>query len=122
MNNGQTARPIPLALTALIALFGARRIALSGGHNAAAHGLADDHSEHNSEPLDEGARAAPGHAELWDYITWTRLAIISLTTDAPGTQATVARLLRTRPTSVRVRPFYGKAAAKQLTVLLRGTS
>ena len=34
-------------------------------------------------------------ASFWkDHVTWTRLAIISLTTDSPDTQATVGRLLR----------------------------
>src|SRR5215217_4570268 len=53
-------------------------------------------------------------------ITWTRLAIISLTTDSPDTSATVARLLRNQ-TDIgnAVKPFYGAAAGKQLTALLR---
>jgi hypothetical protein len=58
---------------------------------------------------------------LWEeHVAWTRLAIISLTTNAPDTQATVARLLQNQ-TEIgnAVKPFYGAAAGKQLTALLR---
>ena len=57
---------------------------------------------------------------LWEeHVAWTRLAIISLTTNAPDTQATVARLLQNQ-TDIgnAVKPFYGPAG-KQLTALLR---
>ena len=55
--------------------------------------------------------------KLWeDHITWTRLAIVSLTTDSPDTQATVGRLLQNR-TDIgnAVKPFYGTAAGNELT-------
>jgi len=58
---------------------------------------------------------------LWeDHVTWTRLAIISLTTDAPDTDATVRRLLRNQ-TDIgdAIEPFYGPAAGDELTRLLR---
>jgi hypothetical protein len=58
---------------------------------------------------------------LWeDHVTWTRLAIISLTTDSPDTQATVGRLLRNQ-TDIgnAVKPYYGRAAGTALTRLLR---
>jgi hypothetical protein len=58
---------------------------------------------------------------LWeDHVTWTRLAIISLTTGSPDTQATVARLLRNQ-TDIgnAIKPWYGAPAGKQLTALLR---
>jgi hypothetical protein len=58
---------------------------------------------------------------LWeDHIVWTRLAIISLTTGSPDTQATVARLLENQ-TDIgdAVKPFYGKAAGNELTRQLR---
>jgi len=59
--------------------------------------------------------------KLWeDHITWTRLAIISLTTGSPDTQATVARLLQNQ-TDIgnAIKPYYGAAAGNQLTALLR---
>jgi hypothetical protein len=58
---------------------------------------------------------------LWEeHVTWTRLAIISLTTDSPDTKATVARLLRNQ-TDIgnAVKPYYGAAAGGKLTALLR---
>jgi len=59
--------------------------------------------------------------KLWeDHITWTRLAIISLTTDSPDTPATVGRLLRNQADiGNAIKPFYGKAAGTKLTALLR---
>jgi hypothetical protein len=59
--------------------------------------------------------------KLWeDHVTWTRLAVISLTTDAPDTSASVGRLLKNQ-TDIgnAVKPYYGAAAGKQLTALLR---
>jgi len=123
MNTRQTARPIPLALTALIALFSAlAALALSGGHDASAHGLAGSHSEHATQAVSSDELALrQDMRKLWeDHITWTRLAVISLTTDAPDTQETVARLLRNQ-TDIgnAIKPFYGKAAGAKLTALLR---
>ena len=58
---------------------------------------------------------------LWeDHITWTRLAIISLTTDSPDTEATVGRLLKNQiDIGNAVKPFYGKKAGDELTNQLR---
>jgi hypothetical protein len=59
--------------------------------------------------------------KLWeDHITWTRMAIISLETGTPDTQATVSRLLRNQ-TDIgnAIKPYYGRAAGNALTKLLR---
>jgi len=59
--------------------------------------------------------------KLWeDHITWTRLAIISLESGTPDTDATVARLLRNQ-TDIgdAVKPYYGEAAGNELTRALR---
>jgi hypothetical protein len=122
----RASRPIPLALTMLVALFSALvALAVAGGHDAAAHANGDGH----------GSAAAPDativtpkkvafHDEmrrLWeDHVTWTRLAIISLTGDTPDTEATVGRLLQNQ-TDIgdAVKPFYGVAAGEELTRLLR---
>jgi hypothetical protein len=119
VNAARASRPIPLALTMLVAFFAAlAALAVSNGHDAHAHGNAPSQTE----------STAPSHAALrsdmrvlWeDHITWTRLAIISLTTGSPDTQATVGRLLRNQ-TDIgnAVKPFYGKAAGNALTAKLR---
>ncbi len=111
-----------LVLTALIALVAAlAALAVSGGRDAAAQ----DHASHRGAAP---AAASPKELalrlemrRLWhEHTEWTRLAIVSLTTDAPNTQATVARLLRNQ-TDIgnAITPFYGAAAGRQLTTLLR---
>ncbi len=121
--NTRTYRPIPLAVTMLIALFSALvALALSGGHDAAAHSTAADETAHALAAVPQKEFALrQDMRKLWeDHITWTRLAIISLTTDSPDTQATVGRLLRNQ-TDIgnAIKPFYGNAAGNQLTALLR---
>lgn len=121
-------RPVQLGLTALIAFAAAlAALALSGGHDAAAH----DHgtaatAEHATTPASTAVSAKElalrqEMDRLWqEHVVWTRLAIISLTTDAPDTDASVARLLANQThIGNAIRPFYGAAAAKQLTALLR---
>ena len=118
MSPTRTSRPIPIALTALVAFFSAlAALAVSSGH-AQAHGNAP-HEAHaitqNELVLRRDMR------QLWeDHIVWTRLAIISLITDAPDTEATVGRLLSNQ-TDIgnAVKPYYGKAAGDKLTAELR---
>jgi hypothetical protein len=118
MTRNHTYRPIPLALTMLIALFSALvALAISGGHDAQAHGTpAADH-----QPSQRQLAFHDGMRKLWeDHVTWTRLAIISLTTGSPDTDATVGRLLKNQADiGNAIKPFYGKAAGAQLTKLLR---
>lgn len=115
-----TYRPIPLALTMLIALFSAfAALAISGGHDAAAHGDTSHQADATIAKKEFVLRQEM--RRLWeDHVTWTRLAVISLTTDAPDTEATVGRLLRNQ-TDIgnAIKPYYGAAAGKQLTALLR---
>jgi hypothetical protein len=104
----------------LIALFSALvALALTGGHDAAAHG---DSGHATSEAITPKQLALrQDMRKLWeDHVTWTRLAVISLTTDSPDTQATVGRLLRNQADiGDAIKPFYGKAAGNRLTTLLR---
>jgi hypothetical protein len=116
--NTRTYRPVPIALTMLITLFSALvALAVAGGHDAAAHG-----SESHAATISQKELALrQDMRKLWeDHVTWTRLAVISLTTDSPDTQATVGRLLRNQ-TDIgnAIKPYYGAAAGKQLTSLLR---
>jgi hypothetical protein len=127
--NTRTHRLIPLTLTMLIAVFSALvALAVAGGHDAAAH---DDTTQRTTAPTSAAENAAPisksefvlrqEMRRLWeDHITWTRLAIISLTTDSPDTEATVGRLLKNQ-TDIgdAVKPFYGEAAGNELTRQLR---
>ena len=119
-DNARATRPIPLALTALVAFFAALvALAVSNGHDAHAHDTPATHDAAVVTPKQAALRA--GMRVLWeDHITWTRLAIISLTTDSPDTQATVGRLLENQ-TDIgnAVKPFYGKAAGNTLTAELR---
>jgi hypothetical protein len=116
----RTYRPIPLGLTMLVALFGAlAALAPSGGHDASAHG---DASHGTSATITKKELALrQDMRKLWeDHVTWTRLAVISLTTDALDTRASVGRLLANQThIGNAVKPFYGAAAGKRLTALLR---
>jgi hypothetical protein len=128
VNTTRGSRPIPFALTALVAFFSALvALAVTNGHDAHAHGNGDQHATTHATAADH-ARISPSELELrqdlrrlWeDHITWTRLAIISLTTDSPDTEATVGRLLENQ-TDIgdAVKPFYGEAAGNELTRQLR---
>jgi hypothetical protein len=119
MSSTRTSRPIPIALTALVAFFSAlAALALSSGH-AHAHGDLPHESQATITRSELVLRR--DMRQLWeDHIVWTRLAIISLTTDAPDTEATVGRLLSNQ-TDIgnAVKPFYGKAAGDKLIAELR---
>ena len=121
MGTTRTTRPIPLFLTALVAFFSAlTALAVSNGHDAMAHGAEPHHAVAGGMTAKEVA-LHNAMRKLWeDHVTWTRLAIISLTTGSPDTQATVGRLLRNQ-TDIgdAVEPFYGKAAGDALTRELR---
>jgi hypothetical protein len=115
----RASRPILIFTAALIAVLGAVALGASKGEAAHNHGQGHHH----------GARALTQKQVVlrenmrrrWeDHITWTRLAIISLTTDSPDTEATVGRLLKNQ-TDIgnAVKPFYGRKAGNELTNQLR---
>ena len=118
--NARTYRPIPLALTALIALFSAlAALAFAGGHDA--HGTRRGDASTRRVSQKEFALRSDMR-KLWeDHVTWTRLAVISLVSGSPDTKATVTRLLRNQ-TDIgnAIKPFYGNAAGAALTKELRG--
>jgi hypothetical protein len=126
--NTRSYRPIRLGLTMLIALFSAlAALAVSGGHDAAAHGDASYQATHATTARGAATISKQEFAlrqkmrRLWeDHVTWTRLAVISLMTDSSDTTATVARLLKNQTDIGKaIEPYYGAAAGKQLTALLR---
>ncbi len=129
MKTTWASRPIPLAVTVLVAFFSALvALAISNGHDANAHGSGSHEATahatvaHSPRMVTRSELALRnGMRQLWeDHIVWTRLAIISLTTDAPDTEATVGRLLQNQ-TDIgnAVKPFYGEAAGDKLTAELR---
>jgi hypothetical protein len=120
MSKARASRPLSLAVTTLVALLSAFvALAVSGGHDAAGHP-----SHHRAISRVVTPKTVAFHDEmrrLWeDHVTWTRLAIISLTTDAPDTEATVGRLLQNQSDiGDAIKPFYGEEAGGELTRLLR---
>jgi hypothetical protein len=121
-----TRRLISLAVVTLVAVAAAVvALAQTGGAEATTapahqHSLAA-HAHGNAAISANELALRRTMDRLWEeHVAWTRLAIISLTTNAPDTQATVARLLRNQ-TDIgnAVKPFYGGPAGKQLTALLR---
>ncbi|HET7513948.1 MAG TPA: hypothetical protein VFJ60_04020 [Gaiella sp.] len=114
-------RPTPMSLgpAALIALASAlAALALSGGNDAQAHG---EHAAANDAVTSSELALRQGMRSLWeDHVSWTRLAIVSLTTASPDTKATVARLLRNQSDIGKaIEPYYGAKAGNELTRLLR---
>jgi hypothetical protein len=119
MDRPRASRPVPLGLTALVALFSAlTALAVSNGHPAHAHDspAATAATSQSELALRNDMRA------LWeDHIVWTRLAIISLIDGSPDTDATVARLLRNQThIGDALKPYYGDAVGEELTRQLRG--
>jgi hypothetical protein len=122
MTETRTHRPIPLALTLLIALFSALvALAVSGGHHMHMTTAQAATIHHHQPTASRQFALRQDMRRLWEeHVTWTRLAVISLTTKSPDTSATVARLLKNQ-TDIgnAIKPYYGAAAGKQLTALLR---
>jgi hypothetical protein len=115
----KTRTRITRLVAALVAVLAAALVAgsLGGGQEAVAQGKAQAKRQVSQAELafrNEMRR-------LWeDHIVWTRLAIISLTTDAPDTGATVGRLLENQDEiGAAIAPFYGEAAGDELARLLR---
>jgi len=121
MTTARSRRPIPLALTLLIAIFSALvALAFSGGHHMDMTAEAATVHHHHAT-VDREAALRQDMRRLWEeHVMWTRLAVVSLTTKSPDTSATVARLLKNQ-TDIgnAIKPYYGAAAGKQLTTLLR---
>ena len=113
------AHPLVLAVALVIALSGSVAApAAPRGHSTHEHAAA----AHRVPAISRAElKLRSDMRKLWeDHITWTRLAIISLTTGSPDTQATVGRLLQNQADiGNAIKPFYGKAAGSKLTDLLR---
>jgi hypothetical protein len=113
-------RPIPLALTALVAFFSAlAALAVANGQSAAAHGGPSHH--HPAALTKKEVALHDGMRKLWeDHVWWTRLFIVSATSDLPDKDATTQRLLRNQDDiGNAIKPFYGDDAGTKLTALLK---
>jgi hypothetical protein len=92
-----------------------------GAGRVVAH--AHDRSEHEQRERLSAQQLAfhDGMRKLWeDHVTWTRLFIVSFAAGLPDTDATAQRLLQNQTDlGNAIKPFYGNAAGRQLTVLLR---
>jgi hypothetical protein len=114
-------RSIPLALATAAAVVAALAVvAFTAGHATSAGAATAHHGQHGLNSP-RAVQLREDMRKLWeDHVTWTRLAIISLTTNSPDTQATVARLLQNQvDIGNAIKPYYGDAAGEQLTALLR---
>ena len=85
--------------------------------------LPDAHATHDRRaaiPTREVALRQNMRALWEEHITWTRMAIVDFAAGAPSLTASEVRLLRNQ-TDIgnAIAPFYGKAAGKRLTTLLR---
>ena len=109
------------AVVLAIAVAGIATVAvLAASHATHAH-AGTPHATHAEAVSANELALRSGMRQLWEeHIVWTRLAVISLTTDAPDAKAAVARLLRNQ-TDIgnAVKPFYGQAAGARLTAELR---
>ena len=113
-------RLILVLATAFVAVVGAAA-ALGASKSEAGHHHAPRHHHATRALTQKQVALHDGMRRLWeDHITWTRLAIISLTTSSPDTEATVGRLLQNQ-TDIgnAVKPFYGRKAGNELTKQLR---
>ena len=104
-----------VAVVAAAAALGASKSPAAQNHHGHGHHHATRALTQKQLALHDGMR------RLWeDHVTWTRLAIISLTTSSPDTEATVGRLLQNQSDiGNAVKPFYGRKAGNELTSQLR---
>jgi hypothetical protein len=113
-----------MAIAALAAYNLAGNNALAAGSGA---GLVAAH-DHNRSEHEQTERLSArqlafhdGMRKLWeDHITWTRLFIVSFAAGLPDADATTQRLLQNQTDlGNAIKPFYGDAAGRRLTALLR---
>ena len=116
-------RRILIVLPALIAAAVVGALLALGALGGTGEALAGAH------PADSGHTAVPARQvalrqdmrALWEeHIIWTRMAIVDFAAGAPSLGDTEARLLRNQADiGDAIAPFYGRAAGRRLTGLLR---
>jgi hypothetical protein len=102
---------------AITALTAALVLLFSAGHSEQAHASAMAHPKVSGKAV--AFRA--GMDKLWeDHITWTRMVIVDFAAGLPDLPTGEARLLRNQADiGNAIKPYYGRAAGKKLTSLLR---
>jgi hypothetical protein len=116
--NPNIGRGVQLSLAAAVAtLSSALVLLLSAGHSEEAH--ASMAKGPQLSPKAVAFRSAMD--KLWeDHITWTRMVIVDFAAGLPDLPTAEARLLRNQvDIGNAIKPYYGAAAGKQLTRLLR---
>jgi hypothetical protein len=107
----------------LAALGAALALLLSAGHASGADPMK---MNMNMSMSKTGASAKAvklrlGMNKLWeDHVTWTRMVIVDFAANLPDLQTAEGRLLRNQADiGNAIKPYYGAAAGKKLTSLLR---
>ena len=102
---------------AVAALSAAVALLLSAGHSEQAHASMTRAPQFSAKAV--AFRSAMD--KLWeDHITWTRMVIVDFAAGLPDLPTAEARLLRNQvDIGNAIKPYYGAAAGKQLTRLLR---
>jgi hypothetical protein len=114
-------RAVPLTFTLLIGVL-AGLLTLTAARGAAHASDTTGHDHASPAGLPRAAQVAfhDQMRKLWeDHVTWTRLAIVTFADGSQGFSATATRLLQNQ-TDIgnAIAPFYGTAAAQQLSSLL----
>ena len=107
-----------LGLAAAVAALSAAVVLLfSGEHGAQAHTSMKSSPQFSAKAV--ALRTAMD--KLWeDHITWTRMVIVDFAAGLPDLKTAEARLLRNQADiGNAIKPYYGAAAGKKLTSLLR---
>jgi hypothetical protein len=107
---------------AIAALGAALVLLLSAGHASGAHPAKMNMNMSMNPALSAKAvKLRLAMNKLWeDHITWTRMVIVDFAANLPDLQTAEARLLRNQADiGNAVKPYYGAAAGRQLTQLLR---
>jgi hypothetical protein len=99
-------------LAAIVTALAVSRTGEAGGHHMQPTSAAPSKAE---------AALSAEMRRLWlEHTQWTRLTIVSFAAGLPDLQPTLARLLRNQTElGNAIAPYYGKAAGRQLTALLR---
>jgi hypothetical protein len=111
-----------LALPALLAAAALSAVLALGAPGGGGPATADAHAagDHAVAPARQAALRQDMRVLWEDHITWTRMVIVDFAADLPSLPASRARLLRNqKDIGDAIAPFYGKAAGKRLTALLR---